>query len=358
MNIRQLFLAAALLSFVACARGTSDPEPAEGSAGEAVAQPEAALLAAVAAENTKSMVVLRGGETVFAYGLADAAEPTYTASVRKSILTMLMGEWVENGEIELDATLADLGVDDVQGLTDDEKRATVRDLISARSGVYHPASNFSGVTDAGPQRGDHAAGTYYWYNNWDFNAAGWIFEKLTGRSMYDEFERQFVGPMGLQPFDVVKHKQAKAERSRENSLYPPYHFLLSANDLAKLGQLMLQKGVWNGERLMSEEWVEESVSLVTRSAEMNPESNRNGELGYGYMWWVFDPATAPEAFHGGYAARGHFGQYILVLPKLDMVIAHKTAPQEYDGPEEYDAVNVNWEEFRALVDLAVAAFGR
>lgn len=340
-------LAAALL-LTACAQDAPSEAPAEG--------PLDALEAAVAAENTKSMVVLRGGEAVFSYGPVDAQQPTYTASVRKSILSMLMGAWVAKGVIDPDATLADLGIDDVQGLTEEERAATLRQVISARSGVYHPASNFSGVTAEGPVRGDHLPGTYYWYNNWDFNAAGAIFEKLAGLSIYDAFVRQFAGPLGLQPFDVQEHKAARQGYSSENSLYPPYHFRLSANDLAKLGQLMLQRGVWNGERLVPAAWVDESVALVTPSAEMNPESYRNGELGYGYMWWVFDPATSPEAFHGGFAARGHFGQYILVLPKLDMVIAHKTAPRDYEGADEYDAVNVDWEEFRLLVDLAIDAF--
>ncbi len=347
MRFQILFAAAAAL-LAACAH--------DGSVVERDAEAVAALEVSVEAEVTKSMVVLRGGETVFEYGPVDAAEPTYVASVRKSLLAMLMGEWVEKGAIDLDATLADLGVDDLQGLTDDEKQATVRDLITARSGVYHPASNFSGVRDEGPSRGDHAPGAYYWYNNWDFNAAGAIFERLTGRSIFEEFERQFVKPMGLQPFPVDGHKKERENHSKENSLHPPYHFILSASDLAKLGQLMLQGGMWNGERLISEEWVKESVSLITPSAEMNPENWRGGEFGYGYMWWVYDPETSEPQFNGGYAARGHFGQYILVLPKYDMVISHKTAPVEYDGPEEYAAVSVNWDEFRVLVDLAIEAF--
>ncbi|MEM6537826.1 MAG: hypothetical protein AAF668_08890, partial [Pseudomonadota bacterium] len=94
----------------------------------------------------------------------------------------------------------------------------------------------------------------------------------------------------------------------------------------------------------------------TPSKDMNPESFEGGELGYGYMWWVFDPATSDPEFEDAYVARGHFGQYILVMPKLDMVIAHKTEPIPYKTQEEYAAINVSWDEFRKIVDVAIETF--
>ena len=94
----------------------------------------AALEAAIAAGNTHSMMVIRNGRIVYSYGDVTQTEGTYLASVRKSILAMLMGEHVKSGAININATLAELGVDDVQGLTDREKTATLRDIISARWG--------------------------------------------------------------------------------------------------------------------------------------------------------------------------------------------------------------------------------
>ncbi|MHA7871240.1 MAG: serine hydrolase domain-containing protein [Hyphococcus sp.] len=310
---------------------------------------------AVAAGQTHSMIVVRDGQIVYAYGDTTQTEGTYLASVRKSILAMLMGEHVESGAIDLDATLADIGFDDVQGLTDQEKTATVRDLITARSGVYHPASNFSGVTEEGPQRGDHPPGTYYWYNNWDFNAAGGVFEKLTRTDIYSAFETQLAGPLQMQDWDLELHQENGKTGDLTQSQYPAYHFYLSARDLARLGLLMLREGRWNGEQLIAADWVRESVAVATPNAAMNPEKYRESGFAYGYMWWVFDPAHFPPAFHGGYAGRGHFGQYVVVLPALDLVIAHKTAPQAYETAEEYEAVNVTWDEMWALIDLTLAA---
>ena len=216
-----------------------------------------ALDDAVAAGNTHSMVVVESGRVAYSYGDVAQTEGTYLASVRKSILTMMIGEHVENGTINIDASLADLGVDDVQGLTETEKTAALKDLISARSGIYHPASNFSGVTAEGPQRGDHAPGTYYWYNNWDFNAAGGIFEDLTGTDIYEAFGEQFAGPLQLQDWDLDLHQENGKTGDLTQSKFSAYHFYLSARDLARLGLLMLREGRWNGEQLIPADWVRE-----------------------------------------------------------------------------------------------------
>jgi CubicO group peptidase (beta-lactamase class C family) len=57
---------------------------------------------------------------------------------------------------------------------------------------------------------------------------------------------------------------------------------------------------------------------------MNPAGNRRGQLGYGYLWWIFDGPRVPERLEGAYTGIGAGGQYITVIPKLDMVVAHKT----------------------------------
>ncbi len=60
------------------------------------------------------------------------------------------------------------------------------------------------------------------------------------------------------------------------------------------------------------------------------------------MRQVFDDETLSPAYHGGFAARGHLGQYIIVLPTVDMVVAHKTLPVDYETQAQYEAVNVTW----------------
>jgi CubicO group peptidase (beta-lactamase class C family) len=100
--------------------------------------------------------------------------------------------------------------------------------------------------------------------------------------------------------------------------------------------------------LVPEAWVKESTSPLVPSSRMNPASARALRLGYGYLWWVHEePATVLE---GGYSARGAVGQYITVLPKLDMVIAHKRAlRQGQPNPA------VTWSQYMEVIQQLAGA---
>src|SRR5687768_7823248 len=124
--------------------------------------------------HTTGLVVVDRGRVVYQYG--DIQELSYVASVRKSILSMLYGYWVENDTIKLDTTLEALNLDDIGGLLPIEKKATIGHVITARSGVYHPASYSGDDLAQAPARGSQKPGTYMLYSNWDFNVAGAIFE--------------------------------------------------------------------------------------------------------------------------------------------------------------------------------------
>lgn len=272
---------------------------------------------------TTSMMVVVGGKCIFTYG--DVTECVRIASCRKALISMLYSKYVEDGTIDLEATIGSLGIDDIGGLLPSEKEATVRDLITARSGVYHPAANDGDDRKYAPERGSVKHGTRYLYNNWDFNAAGAVFEKQTGKYIYDAFLEDIAKPVGMQDYRVDRqHKGAVAYPSE--SKYLAYHFWLSTRDMARIAYLMLHEGEWNGQQVISKDWVKTTTSIVTPRAEMFPEKRRSKEFDYGYLWWIFckdfkdyDPAI----YGGGYTATGVGGQYMTVLPALDMAIAHK-----------------------------------
>ena len=156
--------------------------------------------------NTTGLVVVDRGRVVYQYG--DIAELSYVASVRKSILAMLYGSWVENGTIKLDTTLEPLNIDDIGGLLPIEKQATIGHVITARSGVYHPASYSGDDLAQAPPRGSQKPGSYMLYSNWDFNVAGAIFEQLTGRDIYDELQAQLAIPLQFEDWDrSAQHKE-------------------------------------------------------------------------------------------------------------------------------------------------------
>ena len=284
-----------------------------------------------------------GGRVIFEYGDLDSL--SYLASVRKSILSMLYGKYVENGTVNLDRTLTDMGIDDVGGLTDAEKRATARHLITSRSGIYHAASNGGDDLASAPPRGSQAPGTYQLYSNWDFNAIGYIFEQQTGRDIYDALEIDLARPIGFQDWDRdAQRKGGDTTRSR----FLAYHMWISTRDMARIGYLMLREGNWNGRQLVPREWVRETTRPVTRVWEMNPARHRQGPFGYGYLWWVWDGEWNRGPYEGGYSGLGAVGQHITVLPKLDLVVAHKTAPMR-------GRRGVSHQQYLRLLDLLVRA---
>src|SRR5215216_76648 len=300
--------------------------------------------------NTSALLVTVGGRSLLEYG--DLADTSYIASARKSILSMLYGRYVENGTIRLDETLAEIGIDDRGGLLPLERTATVEHLLGARSGVYHPASNPGDALVMAPPRGSQKPGTYNLYSNWDFNALGTIFEKKTGRSIYDAFESDIARPIGLQDFHRSVHKR---QGDTTKSVHLAYHFVLSTRDMARLGQLMLRNGRWGGQQVIPESWVRRSTRVVTRPAEINPPGLRamaiRDGFGYSFLWWNRVRPDTTDIFHGAYAAEGAFGQYILVVPKLDMVVAHKVLAR--GGPSENQSVTLP--QFEALVRAVVSA---
>ncbi len=291
----------------------------------------------------------------------DVRHVSYLASVRKSILAILYGKYVADGTIDLEATLADLEMDDHGGLLPIEKQATVKHLISARSGVYHAASNPGDSLAFAPPRGSQQPGTYYLYSNWDFNAAGGAFETATGRDLFDALQADLAEPIGMQDFDRSRQRKLG---DTSVSVYPAYHMWLSTRDMARVGLLMLREGEWNGRRVVPAEWVRRTVDLVTPLQEMNPEQLRDDDFGYGYMWWVYDGPRARGVWEGAYSARGAFGQYITVVPKLDLVVAYKTDPDPAAHPGFWSRLRygvlpfrpvTGWDEYQALLDLLAAA---
>lgn len=301
-------------------------------------------------QNTQSLHVSVDGHEVYTYG--NVAQVGYLASVRKSLLAMMYGKYVKDGTIKLASSLEDLNMDDVNGLLPIEKKATIKNLISARSGIYHPAANSGDNTADAPPRGSQQPGDYFLYNNWDFNASGGVFEKLTGKTIFQELNDQLAIPLGFQEFNLSQHKKSG---NPERSNYLAYHMHLSARDMARVGLLMLRKGKWQDTQLIDPSWVDEMVAPHTQNEEMNPTSTRATGMEYGYMWWVFDDDKTSPAFKGAYAGRGHFGQYLVVLPELNMVISHKTTAIKYSSPEEYSKVRVTWPQFMEIVNRLVDA---
>jgi CubicO group peptidase (beta-lactamase class C family) len=288
------------------------------------------------------MMVVVGGKVIFEYGDLDTL--SYLASVRKSVLSMLFGNYVASGRIRLDKTLREIGLTDRQGLSELELQATIFHLINARSGIYHPASNSGDDTRYAPPRGSQQPGTFFLYNNWDFNAVGAIFERETGIDIFDALQKDIAEPIGMQDF---RRDAQRKQGNLNTSMHPAYHMYLSVRDMARIGYLMLRDGNWNGRQVIPRDWVRTITTPVTRVTEMNPPQRRTGRWGYSHLWWIWDGPRAIGPYVGAYTGLGAVGQHITVLPALDMVLAHKTVP----GGNR----SVSHEQFMGIVDMVVNA---
>src|SRR5690625_2282454 len=325
-----------------------------GKTWEKIADPEAVGFPAEALNEAEQMLeemdsagfmAVLGGRVLFEHG--DLEIVSYSASVRKSILAMLYGRYVESGEIDLDATLGELGIDDKLGLLPVEKTATVHDLLRARSGIYHPRSNTRDNWTSAPRRGSQPPGSYYLYNNWDFNALGSIFVLSTGKTPYEALETDFARVLEMEDFSL---KNQRWGGNMALSRHRAYYFYLSTRDMARIGLLMLRNGNWKGEQVIPEEWMEQMLFPWTPSHEMNPASRRSQGLGYSYLWWLRE-VDEESPYFGSYAGHGAGGQYILVVPKLDLVFAHKTLSSGTN-------FSVSRTQFYDLVDIFVRAMAR
>jgi CubicO group peptidase (beta-lactamase class C family) len=276
-----------------------------------------------------SVLLVHRGRVVVAWG--EVSRPFKTYSVRKSLVNLLYGAAAADGRLSLDRSLADLGIDDIETLTPRERQATVRDLLAARSGVYHPAAREpAGMQANRPARGSHAPDTHWFYNNWDFNTLAAIYAVVTGSDIFDAFTAEFAGPLGFEDYEA-DHPFWIREPSR--TTHPAYEIPLSARDMARVGQLVLQAGRWEGRQVVPAAWLDEST---------RPYSALEGRGAYGYLWWVNawrDFWRGPELTRleqvTHTAAVGNGGQTIMVLPDQELVLV--TALERAQHRDAYDS---------------------
>jgi CubicO group peptidase (beta-lactamase class C family) len=256
-----------------------------------------------------ALMVVYDGKVLIAWG--DIERRFLCHSIRKSFLSALYGIGVKEGKIDIQKTLAELSIDDEPKLTENERKATIEDLLTCRSGIYHDAAaeNDDMLKDR-PARGSHQPGVNWWYNNWSFNALGTIFEKETGTRIFEEFRKRIADPIGMEDFEL-SHTWWQEEPDRSN--HAAYKFRMSARDMARFGLLYLRKGKWNGVEVIPEQWVEQSTSSQVRL-----DGFYNG---YGYMWWVSN--SGPFRQNRMYSALGIGQNSIDVLTGDNLVYVHR-----------------------------------
>lgn len=272
----------------------------------------------VASDGITSLRVLRRGEVVHTAGPQDLPLPIH--SMRKSFVSALFGQLVDEG-LRLDTTLSAFGIDDSPELTTVEKSATLEDLLTSSSGVYLPLrcdTSFDVFTKAPtnwPTRGSSTPGTRFFYNNWDFNVLGEIYQRVSGTALFVAFDRLLAQPLGFRDWDALKHGHLRYgyDPLGATTRFPNYAMELSTRDLAAFGQLYLDEGCLRGDHLLSPEWVRRSTRPLVQTGLPQPFAH------YGYLWWVSaggDCLLPTDSF----SAVGLGGQSLSIVPSHELVI--------------------------------------
>lgn len=272
---------------------------------------------------TTSMLVLENSKIVYEYG--DVSEISTLGDAKISILSLLFGKYVENGAINLQETIGENNINDFIGLLPIEKQATIENLLTSTSGVlYSDIERRNFTIFERKERGSVKPGEYFTFNNWDYNVASHILEKKSGNNFHTELEQQLAIPLAFEDWNIKN----QSKNYTKNSQFDTYQTHLSTRDMAKIGQLMLQEGNWNGKQLISKDWIQKITSSVipidTVRVRIGGDISSPLQETYGYLWWGFDRFYDNPDFEGAYTAWDLTGQFITVIPKQNVVIAHKT----------------------------------
>lgn len=286
--------------------------------------------------STDTLMIVTEGEIVGMFG--DIEKRHHTHSIRKALLSALVGQHIGAGEneIRLDATLEDLGIDDSPNpLTPLQMTATVQHLLKSTSGINHAAAAEEGLFSEKHRRlgdGENTPGTIWAYNNWDYNALTTIFEMRTGMSISEAFENGIAAPLGM-----LDHSPDAIDYIEEPELsqHKAASFHMSGRDLVRFGELYLNGGMVDGDVVIPKSWIDR----ITNDFEKT--NNKDGlRSGHGYLWWIPGPNTGLPA--GSFSARGFGQQALFVIPAWRTVVVHQS-----------DTVEVRKRFFESIQDQGV-----
>jgi CubicO group peptidase (beta-lactamase class C family) len=233
-------------------------------------------------------------------------------SMRKSLVSALYGIYEAKGKIKIDKTLKQLGIDDNEKLTELEKTATIQDLLKARSGIYIGAfGETKSMEKDRPKRGSHAPNTFFYYNNWDFNVLGQIFQQETNQNLFDAFEKSIAKPLQMEDYRLIDGRFWSD--STRKTKFPKYDIKMSARDLARFGVLYCDDGYWNKKRIIKNQWIWDTFTPYSYI------DHKTYKEAYGYLWWIeMIDDTIPM-----YSALGAGGHVLSVVPKYHLVMVKR-----------------------------------
>jgi len=287
--------------------------PLPRSSPEAQGVSSAAVLAFVTAADRdidamNSFMLVRHGHVVAEgwWSPYHALAPHSLYSLSKSFTSTAVGLAIADGKLSLDDPVLKFFPEDAPEKPDNHLKAMrVSDLLRMSTGhQVEPARapNRVWTKDFLAQPVPHKPGTHFLYNTSATYMLSAIMQKVTGTTVLDYLRPRLFNPLGIE--------NPEWETSPQGISLGGYGLNIKTEDIARFGQLYLQKGKWNGEQLVPASWVEAATARQTSNGS-DPKSD--WDQGYGYQFW--------RARHGAYRGDGAFGQFCIVMPDQDAVIA-------------------------------------
>ena len=233
-----------------------------------------------------------------------------THSMCKSITGMAIGMLIEEEKLKLDENIYDIFPDHINAFSKIFRPViTVENLLTMTSGITF---NESGIVSGNDWLGSFLnasvngkPGTEFQYNSLNTYVLSAIVTKRTGETLTEYLTPRLFGPLGITKYYW--------ETCPKGITKGGWGLFLCAEDMAKLGQLYLQRGKWNGQQLVSEYWIEISTARHLKT--------QNDTYGYGYQLWM-------EQRPGSFEYNGMLGQNVIIYPDMDMVLVTNAGNKE------------------------------
>ena len=293
-----------------------------------------------------SVMIVKDGQVIFSRWQSEGVDtvPHVLHSVSKTFTATAVGLAIADGKMALTDKVIDYFPDKLPAeVSDNLKAMTVRDLLTMSCGhdvepsFRNPEQDWVTAFLAHPVV--HEPGTFYLYNSLGTYMLSAIVQQVTGEKVVD-----YLTPRLFEPLHIDKPRW---EESPQGINCGGWGLYLKTEDLAKMGQLLLQKGEWNGKQLIPAEWVAEmskkqveSINPGTRleDAEAKGMTKETSDWmqGYGYQMWRCRP--------GCFRADGARGQYLIVVPDKNAVIAITSNVEDLQGE-----LNLVWDNILPIL---------
>lgn len=339
-----LCLCACTFMLISCNVQDNGPLP-RGEASEEFTIAMEGYLAAVeeAGQDLHSIMVVKDGEVLFEKWMSAGKpdEPHILNSVSKTFTSTAVGLAVSDGLLSVDDKVIGFFPNDLpEEVSPNLEAMTVKDLLTMTCGHETDPTGLAWKTEKDWAKAFLAVpvtrtpGEVYCYNSFGTYMLSAIVQKVTGEKVIDYLTPRIFEPLGIT--GMTWQESPDGVNTGGWGLY------LKTEDLAKMGQLLLQKGKWGREQLVPAEWVEEASSRQTHSInaglnsdmlEKMPEEfkqNSDWTQGYGYQMW--------RCRHNAFRADGANGQYIIVIPDKNAVVVTTAAIQDMQGE-----INLIWD---------------